>query len=425
MYFSQCRDKSKVFLRRNTLDKLEALRSGVLSRSAVVVQRIVRGALTRVYCAAMKDEMKGAAVVLQRAARNQARRRYYLGRDRVAARGWMIRTWYAGHPKTVKMRSFIPYREFEGMERDIETMKLERIAFEATADATRSELLSLRSELDDTRRSAECVRSELKSRLREYETNAEQLEAESKVSNDTIGRLKAEASALRLSREENDSLKTCQAESIRKVESLTDELEQEARASTALQTELQETRDSAEKVRTALNKELESSKDELRVLKTSITDELKSRQENLSLARFQNGSLAHECSSLKQTNAIMESRLKSVRENFEPLQSREDQTMEDMIHTIQSECSLLISKSHLAQEENLAMARRLLTTQGQSAALECEVEKLSREASKYSQAFYTIASDTEKVVGVVAEGDHCNKIEVNRDLETGFEVSMI
>ena len=75
--------------------------------------------------------------------------------------------------------------------------------------------------------------------------------------------------------------------------------------------------------------------------------------------------------------------------------------------------------------ENLAMARRLLTTQGQSAALECEVEKLSREASKYSQAFYTIASDTEKVVGVVAEGDHCNKIEVNRDLETGFEVSMI
>ena len=233
------------------------------------------------------------------------------------------------------------------------------------------------------------------------------------------------ASALRLSREENDSLKTCQAESIRKVESLTDELEQEARASTALQTELQETRDSAEKVRTALNKELESSKDELRVLKTSITDELKSRQENLSLARFQNGSLAHECSSLKQTNAIMESRLKSVRENFEPLQSREDQTMEDMIHTIQSECSLLISKSHLAQEENLAMARRLLTTQGQSAALECEVEKLSREASKYSQAFYTIASDTEKVVGVVAEGDHCNKIEVNRDLETGFEVSMI
>ncbi|EJK72149.1 hypothetical protein THAOC_06351 [Thalassiosira oceanica] len=701
--------RTKVFLRRNTLDKLEALRSGVLSKSAVVIQRIVRGAVTRSYVTAMKDEMTGAAVVLQRAARNLARRRYYLGRDRVvisaataiqsAARGWMTRTWFDRHPKTVKMRSWIPYREFEGMERDMETMKLERVVLETAVDATRSEL-------EETRRNAEFMQTELTSRLRGYETNAERLkeelkaetegkmrlkssfEAEAKVSNDSIDRLKAEvetlkemnrslqenvaeaedkrdeaarelgaiavtnsqlaeekqqlndkvsdleqrneslvaasdelrdelrdatetasrvqsdlreevessrnelrarqtchseemaclqsqlektrdeaagerrekdskikelesslmlckkemdvvsaklrsttdehdesvqeftakvshlerrnesflaeievasktnaallneveeakdsskrqldelrvahadelnaskrhvddlktchkdelarlreelvaarleidaakaeavglASALRQSREENVSLKTCHAESVRKVESLTDGLEQEARASTALRNELQEIREHAKKVRTTLNEELESTNDELCRLKTSITDELKSRQEALSMARDQNGTLAKECNSLKQTNATMESRLKSLRENFEPLQSREDQTMEDMIELIQRECSLLISKSQIAQEENLAIARRLESTQGQSAVLEYKVEKLSRQASRFSHAFHTIGNDAEKVVGVVAEGDRCHKIEADRDLESGFEVTVI
>ena len=602
MFSSQCHDNTQVFLRRNTLDKLEALRTDVLSRSAIVVQRIVRGSLTRVYYAVMKDEMTSAAVVLQRAARNLARRRYYLGRDRVvisaataiqsAARGWVTRIWYNRHPRTVKMRSWISYREFEDMERDIARMKMERVALGATLDATRSEL-------EDSRRNAECMQTELTTRLRVYETNAGRLreenmklksssEAEAKVLNDSIACLKAEletlketnrslrenfaeaenerdeaarelgaiaatnsqlaeekrqlndkvsdleqrnetlvtagdelrdelrdaretanrtqsdlreeiessrnvlqaretchseamaclqsqlektrddaarerreqdskikelestlmlcekekdgvsaklhaakaeaedlASALRQSREENDILKTCQADSALKVESLTAALEQEARAGTALRNELRETRESAEKIRTALNDELESSNGELRVLKTSIADELQSRQEKLSLARSQNGTLANERDSLKQTNAIMESRLKSLRENFEPLQSREDQTMEDMIHTIQRECSLLISKSQIAQEENLAMARRLESTRGQSAALECEVQKLSRTASKFSRAIHTIASDAEKVVGVVAEGDHCHKIEADRGVESGFEVSMI
>lgn len=98
--------KTKVFLRREAFDRIEALRAQKFGKSAVTIQRIVRGVQARLFCRLLREEMTVAAVIIQRAYRVYLDRLYYLELNKILvpaavtiqaiARGANTRTWYFG-----------------------------------------------------------------------------------------------------------------------------------------------------------------------------------------------------------------------------------------------------------------------------------------------------------------------------------------
>ena len=94
--------RTKVFLRREAFDRIEALRAQKFGTSAVAIQKIVRGVQARKYC-----QVKYAAVLtIQRAVRSHLDRMFYLELDRrlipaatriqAVVRGANTRMWYFG-----------------------------------------------------------------------------------------------------------------------------------------------------------------------------------------------------------------------------------------------------------------------------------------------------------------------------------------
>lgn len=96
--------KTKVFLRREAFDRVEALRSQKFGRSATAIQKIIRGVQARSFCRMVKKEMSVAAVAIQRAYRAYVDRLFYLEMKEILipatiiiqaiVRGSNTRTWY-------------------------------------------------------------------------------------------------------------------------------------------------------------------------------------------------------------------------------------------------------------------------------------------------------------------------------------------
>jgi ankyrin repeat protein len=96
--------KTKVFLRREAFDRVEALRSQKFGRSATAIQKIVRGVQARAFYRLFKKEMSVAAVTIQRAYRAYVDRLFYLEMKEILIpatikiqaiiRGANTRTWY-------------------------------------------------------------------------------------------------------------------------------------------------------------------------------------------------------------------------------------------------------------------------------------------------------------------------------------------
>ena len=96
--------RTKVFLRREAFDRIEALRAQKFGKSATVIQKLVRGVQARAYYQFYRDEMIMAAVTIQRAYRTYVDRLFYMEMDKILipaavtiqaiARGANTRTWY-------------------------------------------------------------------------------------------------------------------------------------------------------------------------------------------------------------------------------------------------------------------------------------------------------------------------------------------
>lgn len=96
--------RTKVFLRREAFDRIEALRSQKFGKSATVIQKLVRGVQARAYYQFYRDEMIMAAVTIQRAYRTYVDRLFYMEMNKILipaavtiqaiARGANTRTWY-------------------------------------------------------------------------------------------------------------------------------------------------------------------------------------------------------------------------------------------------------------------------------------------------------------------------------------------
>lgn len=96
--------KTKVFLRREAFDRIEALRAQKFGKSATAIQKIVRGCQTRRYVKMLKAQMTMAAIIIQRAYSNYVDRLFYLEMNetlipsavkiQAVARGANTRTWY-------------------------------------------------------------------------------------------------------------------------------------------------------------------------------------------------------------------------------------------------------------------------------------------------------------------------------------------
>jgi len=70
--------KTKVFLRREAFDRIEALRAQKFGKSATAIQKIVRGVQGRQYFRRLKEEMTLAAFIIQRAYHAYVDRLFYL-----------------------------------------------------------------------------------------------------------------------------------------------------------------------------------------------------------------------------------------------------------------------------------------------------------------------------------------------------------
>eukprot|EP00571_Detonula_confervacea_P013879 CAMPEP_0172301032 /NCGR_PEP_ID=MMETSP1058-20130122/3005_1 /TAXON_ID=83371 /ORGANISM="Detonula confervacea, Strain CCMP 353" /LENGTH=2063 /DNA_ID=CAMNT_0013011021 /DNA_START=194 /DNA_END=6385 /DNA_ORIENTATION=+ len=98
--------RTKVFLRREAFDRIEALRAQKFGRSAVSIQKIVRGVQARHYCQLLKEEMTMAAMIIQQAYRDFIDRLFFLEMNKILipaavkiqtiARGANTRMWYFG-----------------------------------------------------------------------------------------------------------------------------------------------------------------------------------------------------------------------------------------------------------------------------------------------------------------------------------------
>jgi ankyrin repeat protein len=96
--------KTKVFLRREAFDRVEALRSRKFGRSAAAIQKIVRGVQARAFYKLFRKEMSVAAIAIQRAYRAYVDRLFYLEikeilipatiKIQAIIRGANTRTWY-------------------------------------------------------------------------------------------------------------------------------------------------------------------------------------------------------------------------------------------------------------------------------------------------------------------------------------------
>ena len=98
--------RTKVFLRREAFDRIEALRAQKFGKSAIVIQKIVRGVQARTYYQMFRNEMITAAVIIQRAYRSYVDRLFYMEMNKILipaavtiqaiARGANTRMWYFG-----------------------------------------------------------------------------------------------------------------------------------------------------------------------------------------------------------------------------------------------------------------------------------------------------------------------------------------
>jgi serine/threonine protein kinase len=96
--------RTKVFLRREAFDRIEALRAQKFGKSATVIQKLVRGVQARAYYQFYRDEMIMAAITIQRAYRTYVDRLFYMEMNKILipaavtiqaiARGANTRTWY-------------------------------------------------------------------------------------------------------------------------------------------------------------------------------------------------------------------------------------------------------------------------------------------------------------------------------------------
>jgi len=98
--------RTKVFLRREAFDRIEALRSQKFGKSAIIIQKIVRGVQARAYYQLFRDEMITVAVFIQRAYRSYVDKLFYMEMKKILipaavaiqaiARGANTRMWYFG-----------------------------------------------------------------------------------------------------------------------------------------------------------------------------------------------------------------------------------------------------------------------------------------------------------------------------------------
>lgn len=98
--------KTKVFLRREAFDQIEHLRALKFGKSAIKIQKIIRGNLARRYCRLLREQMVWAASVIQRAYRNHLVNLFYAEMQKqlvpaavkiqAVARGANTRMWFFG-----------------------------------------------------------------------------------------------------------------------------------------------------------------------------------------------------------------------------------------------------------------------------------------------------------------------------------------
>lgn len=98
--------KTKVFLRREAFDQIEHLRAQKFGKSAIEIQRVVRGVQARRYCRLLREQKIWAACAIQRAYRNHLHHMFYLEmqkrlvpaaiRIQAVARGANTRMWFFG-----------------------------------------------------------------------------------------------------------------------------------------------------------------------------------------------------------------------------------------------------------------------------------------------------------------------------------------
>ena len=98
--------KTKVFLRREAFDRIEALRAQKFGKSAVTIQKIVRGVQARQYVQLLREQMTMAAIIIQRAYHDYIDRLFYLEMNQTLipsavkiqalVRGANTRSWFFG-----------------------------------------------------------------------------------------------------------------------------------------------------------------------------------------------------------------------------------------------------------------------------------------------------------------------------------------
>jgi len=162
--------RTKVFLRREALDRIEALRAQKFGVSALTIQRIARGSQARAYYRLLKQKLTRCVALIQRAYRRYTKRLLlatFAIKVQAIARGAIIRIRLCAQSATAHKRMWVPYNELEDLQWKLENVATERDELSAAKASMQDEILRLHSNVADITNAREAETRNLQKELAE------------------------------------------------------------------------------------------------------------------------------------------------------------------------------------------------------------------------------------------------------------------
>ena len=138
--------RTKVFLRREALDRIEGLRAQKFGVSALTIQRTVRGAQARIFYIVFRRRMIHAAIVVQRGFRGCIERLVLAPsaiKVQAIARGAIVRMRLSTQPATASKKTWVPFRELEQVQAELDAVILQKDGLLAVEEIWNREMNSI------------------------------------------------------------------------------------------------------------------------------------------------------------------------------------------------------------------------------------------------------------------------------------------
>ncbi|KAL7551434.1 hypothetical protein ACHAWF_014622 [Thalassiosira exigua] len=391
--------KTKVFLRRGTFDRLEALRTHTLGRCASAVQRIARGALARRRFKRMREEMTGAARVIctaYRAYRERVRRREMESvcwpaavKIQAVARGRAARRWFARAKRSLRRAKAARENELVNLRKELEDLRGELGVRTAERDAAKGSLRSLEKDAVEragtsslaTEAETDDLRKELQARTAERDvldvTFDEMRNKFERMNSDA----KAEAAEMATLKEERDTMRKL-------VEHFEGEAAEIAETAASIDTE-------AKKQLKAMRKKLEA--------RTSERDELRAERDLL-LTQIQciEGGATEMSEKVACIKAETRRQLRHLRNELESLTAERDKLSAEYDSFVET-----------AAEEDIETQKQLSNLQKELSASAAESDELRAERDLLQSEVKSLKSDATEMTEKLA----LNETEARRELE--------